>query len=249
MYMKTRKNISTCLLVLMAISFTAGCGSGGGNNSDFFVIETTILVNGFVHPEPSVHVSGVANSPTTFCTQFPNGTASFDTTTDGNGQFTVQDAAAGGPSCSWTISRFPSAQCSQFSSSNIFVTVPGGTFNVQCALAVNTFTANPSKIDPTAPPSTITITGKNMYPTYAMPQVTIYDQNQTALLTVNASSASGDGTSLTFPASQLTFGDGGYGAIISVKQSDGTWLTVGGAGIRFFTAVTINKCRPPMPCC
>jgi hypothetical protein len=249
MDMNTKSKLSVFLLAIMVVSWAVGCGSGGGNNSDFFVIETTILVNGFVRPESGVHISGTANTPTVFCTQFPNGTSGFDANTDGNAQYTVQNAALGGPSCSWTLSRFPSAQCPQFSSQTIFVTVPGGTFNFQCAVAINTFTANPSKIDPTAPPSTITITGQHMYATYAMPQVTFYDQNENALLTVNAVSASGDGTSMTVPASQLTFPDGGYGAVINVKQADGTWQTIGGAGIRLFTTVTINKCRPPMPCC
>ena len=89
-----------------------------------------------------------------------------------------------------------------------------------------------------------------MYPTYAMPQITFYDQNQTALTPVTALSASSDGTSISVPTSQVTFPGGAYGAVISAKQSDGTWLTVGGAGIRLFTAVQPPpKCKPPMPCC
>jgi hypothetical protein len=247
--MNIKSKLSVFLLAVMAVSLVVGCGSGGGNNSDFFAVATVITVNGLTQREAGVHVSGTANSPTIFCTEFPNGTSGFDATTDSNGQYTVQNAALGGSSCSWTLNRFASANCPQFSTQTIFVTVPGGTFNFPCAVAINTFTATPSKIDPTSPPSTIMIKGNNMYPTYAMPQVTFYDQNETALLTVNASGASGDGTSITIPGGQVTFPDGGYGAVISVKQADGTWQTIGGAGIRLFTTVTINKCKPPMPCC
>jgi hypothetical protein len=249
MDMNIKSKLSVFLLAVMVGSWVVGCGSGGGNGSDFFTIDTVITINGFVRPEAGVHISGVANSPTVFCTEFPNGTSSFDATTDSNGQYTVQNAALGGGSCSWALDRFASANCPQFSTQTIFVTVPGGTFNFPCAVAINTFTATPSKIDPTAPPSTITISGQNMDPTYAMPQVTFYDQNENALLTVSASSASGNGTSIVIPGNQVTFPDGGYGAVISVKQADGTWHTIGGAGIRLLTTVTINKCKPPMPCC
>lgn len=245
-----RTKIFTSLpAIVLGVLFAVGCGSSS-NPSDFFTIDTTILVNGFTRPDPNVPISGQANSPTIFCTEFPNGTSGFNGTSGSNGQFTVNDAALGGPSCSWTITRGATADCPQASVETIFVTVPGGTFNFPCASAINTFTANPARFDPTAPPSSITVTGQNMYPTYAMPQITFYDQNQTALLTVTALNASSDGTSITVPTSQVTFPEGAYGAVISAKQSDGSWLTLGGAGIRLFTPVEPPpKCKPPMPCC
>jgi hypothetical protein len=74
-----------------------------------------------------------------------------------------------------------------------------------------------------------------MDPTYAMPQVYFYDQNQNLWLQVTATSASADGTSVVAPASGVTFPDNYYAAVVYVKKSDGTWNAVGGAGIRVFT--------------
>jgi hypothetical protein len=90
----------------------------------------------------------------------------------------------------------------------------------------------------------MTISGQNMVPTYAMPQVFFYDSNQVSHLQVTAISASPDGTSIVIPASQVTFPTGYYGAVVYVMQPDGTWNPVGGAGI-FMEAPPPNDPNPP----
>jgi len=92
--------------------------------------------------------------------------------------------------------------------------------------------------DPTAPPATITITGQNMDPTYAMPRVYFYDQNQTVWLQVTATSASADGTQIVIPASQVTFPDTYYAAVVFVLRANGSWDAVGGAAVRVFTPIS-----------
>ena len=178
--------------------------------------------------------------------------ASFNGTTDGNGRYTVTNAAVGGSACSWTFNRGASANCPNPNPAG--VTVPnvlsGPTFNLPCNGAT-LFAAGPSIINKANPLSSITITGQNIGSTYAMPQVTVYDVNQSALVTITASSVAPDGSSLTIPAAQVTLlADGSYGAVVYVKQASGTWDSVGGAGISLFTpSGPPPRCKPPMPCC
>src|SRR5262249_5205066 len=210
-------------------------------------------LNGFVRPDPHVSVAGFANAPSLYCTANPGGTGSFsNVTTDGNAQFTVSNAAVGGVTCSWTINRGSSANCPNPNpvDTTVLNVLNGATINVPCN-GSTLFRAAPSGINTSSPPSSITINGQDISTTYATPQVTVYDVNQTALLTLTASSVAPDGSSLTIPATQISqFVDGSYGAVVYVKQADGTWDAVGGAGIAVFTPTgPPPRCRPPMVCC
>jgi len=253
MNMRMKSNVASALLMIFAVAALAGCsgGNGGGNNSDFFTVVTLFSVNGFAKPDPNVGVNGAAAGASFNCTQFPNGVSTFNGATDGNGQFTVANAALGGNGCAWNILRAASANCPVTSSANVFVTFPGQTVNLGCsAPGAATFTASPENMNPSKPPSTMTFLGANFTVAYGMPQVTFYDVNQSVLLTVTAISVSADGTSLTIPATQVTFADGGYGAVIYSKQADGTWNPLGGAAVNLFTpSGPPPRCKPPMPCC
>jgi len=247
--------IASLLLVILATGALVGCGGGGsGSSTPFFVVETVFSLNGFTKLDPHVAVAGTANAPGIFCTANPGGVASFNGTTDGNAQFTIANAAVGGSACSWTINRGVSANCP--TPNPVGVTpinvLNGTTVNVPCNGAT-LFLAGPSVVNKSKPPSSISITGQGMGATYAMPQVSVYDVNQTVLLTLTATSVAPDGSALTIPAAQINLlADGSYGAVVYVKQADGTWASVGGAGIAVFTPSgnpPPPRCKPPMPCC
>jgi hypothetical protein len=252
--MKIRTVSFACMIV--TILAVLGCGGGGDISFSsppppFFTVVTVYSVNGFVRPDPNVGVIGTAFLPAANCLTNPNGISSFSSTTNGNAQYTVQNAAVGVSTCVWTINRGASPNCPNPSITGTKVTAnPSATVNVPCN-GSTIFTADPNIINLNNPPSTITITGQNMDATYGMPQVTFYDVNQTALLTVTAISVSGDGTSLTIPADQVVFSNDSYGAVVYVKASDGTWNSIGGAGINVFTpdfGGDGGTCNPPMPC-
>ena len=250
--MKTRTKLVSFLFAAIAITAMAGCGIfSGGSSSPFFTVVTVYQLNGFTKLDPHVSVIGSANAPSIFCPAGGNTTSFGPNSTDSNAQYKVTNAALG-PSCGWTINRGTSANCSNPNPAGTTATVgfSGATVNVPCN-GSTIFNAGPSLIDSNNPPASITITGQNMSAAYGMPQVTIYDVNQNALLTVTATSASGDGTSITIPDDQIAYlGDGNYGAVVYVKQSNGTWDTVGGAGIDLWTSGGGgNPCHPPMPCC
>jgi hypothetical protein len=251
--MKTRTKLVSFLFATIAVTTMAGCGIfSGGGSSPFFTVVTVYQLNGFTKLDPHVNVAGFANAPQFNCPAGGNTTSFGPVSTDSNAQYKVANAVLGGTACSWTINRGTSVNCPSPnpSGTTAFVNFNGVTVNVPCN-GSTIFNAGPSLIDSNNPPSTITITGQNMSAANGMPQVTIYDVNQNALLTVTATSASGDGTSITIPADQIAYlGDGNYGAVVYVKQSNGTWDTVGGAGIDLWTSGGGgNPCNPPMPCC
>jgi hypothetical protein len=241
-------------LLLLVLSITlsvaaGGCGGGSGATSLFFKVHTTIIQNGLSVDEANVTVGGfvplfgitLANA----CSQNPTGMTAFGPdNTDSNGMFTVSDSNSGvaiGPSCTWEFQRDVSAQCSVPTiNDSQNVTFSGQTVPLPCGVAVNTFTASPSKIDPGNPPATVTITGQNMTATYAMPHVRFYDQSHTLFLEVTALSASSDGTTLVFPGSQITF-TGRFSATVYVMDANGNWDAVGGA------AITVAPPPPPSP--
>jgi len=165
------------------------------------------------------------------------GSQSFTGTTDANGVLTVSSVAIG-TNCAWSLFRNTSNLCPTQNLVTRIFDVPGKNFELQCGSEVNTFLASPNKVDPTAPPATITITGQNMDPTYAMPRVYFYDQNQTVWLQVTATSASADGTQIVIPASQVTFPDTYYAAVVFVLRANGSWDAVGGAAVRVFTPIS-----------
>jgi hypothetical protein len=237
-----KKILVKCLLLVLSITLSlaaGGCGGGGGASSLFFKVHTTITVNGLSTDEPNVSVGGfvpllglnLANA----CSQNPTGITAFaPDNTDSNGMFTVSDSNSGvaiGPSCAWEFQRDVSAQCSVPTiNDSQNVTFSGQTVPLPCGVAVNTFTATPSKIDPGNPSATVTITGQNMTATYSMPHVRFYDQTQTLHLEVTALSVSSDGTSLVFPGNQITF-TGRFSATVYVMDANGNWDAVGGAAI------------------
>jgi hypothetical protein len=191
--------------------------------------------------DPSVFVSGnIAIPPSSVqadCTFNSTGSQSFTGTTDANGVLTVSSVAIG-TNCAWSLFRNTSNLCPTQNLVTRIFDVPGKNFELQCGSEVNTFLASPNKVDPTAPPATITITGQNMDPTYAMPRVYFYDQNQTVWLQVTATSASADGTQIVIPASQVTFPDTYYAAVVFVLRANGSWDAVGGAAVRVFTPIS-----------
>lgn len=222
---------------------------GGTAPSVAFTIHTTVTVNGLTNDDGNVNVGGfvpllginLANA----CSQNPGGINSFQGTTDSHGLLTVSNAAIG-PSCTWEFQRDVSSQC-PVESINVQVTVthPDQPVPLPCGVAVNTFVANPSHIDPNNPPATLTITGQNMSATYALPKVRFYDQSQTLHLEVDAISASSDGTSLVVPGNQLTF-TGRFAAVVYVLDANGNWDAVGGADISIVPPVDPP---PPPPTC
>jgi hypothetical protein len=240
-----------CLqLALLGLLLLSGCNIGeGGATSLFFKVHTTVTINGLTQDESNVTVGGMVPLfgivLVDSCSQNPTGIAAFGPdTTNNSGFFTVSDSTHGvaiGPSCTWEFSRDVSAQCPvQTINDPVSVTASGQVVPLPCGVAVNTFTANPSKVDSTNPPSTVTITGQNMVATYAMPKVDFYDSSRTLHLEVSAISVSPDGTMLVFPGNQLTF-TGRFSATVYVMDANGNWDGVGGA------AVTIVPPPPPPP--
>ena len=248
------KHLTTkCLylpLAFICLMFSGGCNIGGGGaTSLFFKVHTTITVNGLTQDEPNVSVGGfvplaeitLANA----CSQNPTGLAAFGPdTTNSAGSFTVSDSSHGvaiGPNCNWEFQRDVSTQCPVPTINDLVnVTFSGQVVQLPCGTAVNTFIANPNKIDPATPPASVTITGQNMVATYAMPKVDFYDSAHTLHLEVSALSVSPDGTTLVFPGNQLTF-TGRFSATVYVMDANGNWDGVGGA------AVSIEPPPPPPP--
>lgn len=242
-------------IIVVGLFALTGCGGGSSGCNNCQTITTHVTINGMSQLDPGATVNGNVVVPPiddqTDCDINPSGAGTFGGTTDPqNASFTADNVAIG-HACSWSIFRGTTAKCPVANTMTVFFTVPGGSHPIDCGTQINTFSVTPNPIDPTSPPTTITISGQNMYPTYAMPKVTFYDGNQNILLQVTATSASSDGTSVVAPASQVTFADGFYAAVIYVLQADGTWQPVGGAGIETRTPLSspTNPCKPPMPCC
>lgn len=156
-------------MLLPIMFFCSGCGGGTGATSLFFKVHTTITINGISQDESNVTVGGfvplfgilLANS----CSQNPNGITAFGPdNTNSSGLFTVSDSSRGvaiGPSCTWEFQRDVSAQCPVPTINDpVNVTFSGMPVPLPCGTAVNTFTANPSKIDPGNPPATVTLTAR-----------------------------------------------------------------------------------------
>lgn len=230
--------------VLFGIIAIVGCGSDSDSSDcqNCVSINTSVVVNGMNQLDQNVAVSGTLALPpgdftNTDCDLNPLGNTQFSGTTDGTNAVFTEAEVALGHNCVWSLFRNTSAKCPTANIVTRTFDVPGRNFGLPCGSEVNTFLASPNRVDPTAPSATITITGQNMDPTYAMPQVYFYDQNQTVWLQVTVSSASADGTSVVVPASQVTFPENYYAAVVYVKRSDGTWNAVGGAGIRVFTPI------------
>jgi len=251
--MRIKMRVRASLFALAVAIAVVGCNGGGPGGAPFFVVETTYQSNGITNVDPHVNVGGAVNGdPGLFCTQYNSGNSSFSGTTDQNGLFKVANADVG-PSCSWTINRGSSAGCPNPnpSGTTAIVSTSGVTVNVPCN-AATVFNSSPRYVNSTNPPTSVTIAGRNMTSTYGMPQAKVYDVNQSLLLTVAASGAAGDGTSITLPASGIaSLGDGDYGAVVYVKQSNGTWQPVGGAGLSVYTpdpGPPGGGCHPPSPC-
>jgi hypothetical protein len=212
------------LVSVVPVLLVAGC-NGGGGSTKFFTVSTNVTINGINKLDPGVRVIGDVPfniDSVRDCQINPGGIRHFDGTTNSNATFRVDNPVLGF-TCAWALTRGTSPLCPIGNGTTVFVTSSGPNFALPCGTNVNTFTA--------APPSTITIAGANMYPTYAVPRVYLYDQNENVWLQVNATSASADGRSLVFPSSGLSFPGGEYGAVVYVMQSNGTWNAVGGASV------------------
>jgi hypothetical protein len=252
--MQSKRSISYFSLMVLLASVVIGCGGGGNPEPPAFTanVETVFSTNGIQHVDPNVQFNGIIEVPEsdwpTDCELNPAGVNQFGGDTNSNGLFSESNVAMG-ISCSWSFFRNASANCSAQGFTNVLVTTPNQTVILPCASSLAIFNVAPSLINPTKPPSSLTITGQGMFSTYAMPQVYFYDENDKVWLQVAASSASGDGTSLVVPGGQVSFGDGTYGAVVYVEQANGTWNPVGGGSITLFTPSPPPRCKPPMPCC
>lgn len=248
--MKRISRVGLSLLITFVIGLGIGCSGGSGPS---FNVATTIMVNGLMQPEAGVTIAGVAGTPSIDCAQNPMGTSQFGPLpTDANGVYKVSNAAYG-PNCGWSFNRYVSAHCPQPTFNDVmFVTIDSQTVHLPCAIPINTFSANPFRINVNSPPSTFNITGHGMDATYGLPQVWFYNQNRTVLLRVTAVSASSDGSLIGVPASNVTFGaNGSYAAVVYVRQSTGTWSPVGGAEIYIYGNVTAGGggCFSPVGGC
>jgi hypothetical protein len=113
--------------------------------------------------------------------------------------------------------------------------INGACNNVQIILRLNsnfTLSSNPSSIDLTSPPSTVTITGQSFDTTYGMPRVDYYDGDGYLVGSAYASSVSGS-TSLTATVPDLSAAySGSYQIKVTNKTSSGYYShTVGTADV------------------
>ena len=113
--------------------------------------------------------------------------------------------------------------------------INGACNNVQIILRLNsnlTLSSNPSSIDLTSPPSTVTITGQSFDSTYGMPRVDYYDGNGYLVGSAYASSVSGS-TLLTANVPDLSEAySGSYQIKVTNKTSSGYYShTVGTADV------------------
>lgn len=84
-----------------------------------------------------------------------------------------------------------------------------------------TLTANPSSIDLTNPPATVTITGQGFDATYGMPRVEYFDSNNYLIGSVYATSVSGGGTSLVASVPNLA---AAYSGSYLIRVTNKTYL-------------------------
>jgi hypothetical protein len=113
--------------------------------------------------------------------------------------------------------------------------INGACNNVQIILRLNSnysLSSNPSSLDLTSPPSTVTISGQSFDTTYGMPRVDYYDGDGYLVGSAYASSVSGS-TSLTASVPDLSAAySGSYQIVVTNKTSSGYYShTVGTADV------------------
>lgn len=104
-----------------------------------------------------------------------------------------------------------------------------------------TLTANPSSIDLTNPPSTVTITGQGFDTTYGMPRVEYFDGNNYLLGSVYAISVSGGGTSLVANVPNLS---GAYSGTYQIRVTNKTYLGYYNHIVGFASVTAFGNDRP-----
>ncbi|MDQ6652247.1 MAG: hypothetical protein M3Y84_05845 [Acidobacteriota bacterium] len=108
------------------------------------------------------------------------------------------------------------------------------------------FSANPSSIDITYPPATVTITGQDLVATYGMPWVEYYDENGSLVAQTQAFSVAPDGSWLTGYTPDLSsVPTGAYTVVVSNVDPDGSLSIAGTTTINVFASVPDP---PPDPC-
>lgn len=104
-----------------------------------------------------------------------------------------------------------------------------------------TLTANPSSIDLTNPPSTVTISGQGFDTTYGMPRVEYFDSNGFLLGSVFATSVSGGGTSLVANVPNLS---GAYSGTYQIRVTNKTYLGYYNHIVGFASVTAFGRDRP-----
>lgn len=104
-----------------------------------------------------------------------------------------------------------------------------------------TLTANPSSIDLTNPPSTVTISGQGFDTTYGMPRVEYFDGNNYLLGTVYATSVSGGGTSLVASVPNLS---AAYSGTYQIRVTNKTYLGYYNHIVGVATVTAFGRDRP-----
>ena len=104
-----------------------------------------------------------------------------------------------------------------------------------------TLTANPSSIDLTNPPATVTITGQGFDTTYGMPRVEYLDSNNYLIGSVYATSVSGGGTSLVASVPNLS---NAYSGSYLIRVTNKTYLGYYNHIVGFASVTATGRDRP-----
>lgn len=236
-------------LLIGVLLFLATTASDCNPPPEGFKIRTQlgIFLGGFptIIPHRNVAIFGV------MVAEFPGSTGMSGTRTQlpsfaNSGDEGLYPVPDGRVPANWRIGEF-SGPCTN--KEMVFNIGKGATLPVLCdttcafipCLAQPRFLAVPDYIEPSNPPSTITITGHDIDSTYGMPYIKYYDPNGTLVAQLQASEVAPDGSWLSGPTPDLSgVSSNSYWVVISNVTVDGTEVI--GA-----TLLYIDNGLPPPP--